>query len=43
MTATLENVTTKKQEPTAEQRATEELVRQAREQGLTLTGEAATP
>src|SRR5271169_4179874 len=38
MSATLENVTKKKPEPTAEQAAAEELVRQAREQGLSLTG-----
>ena len=38
MTATLETVTKKKPEPTAEQVAAEELVRQAREQGLSLTG-----
>ena len=37
MTETLETVT-KKPEPTAEQAAAEELVRQAREQGLSLTG-----
>jgi putative transposase len=37
MTETLETVT-KKPEPTAEQVAAEELVRQAREQGLSLTG-----
>jgi putative transposase len=38
MTATLENVTKKKPEPTAEQVAAEELVRRAREQGLSMTG-----
>ena len=39
MNATLEDVTKKKRtEPTAEQLAAEELVRQAREQGLSLTG-----
>jgi putative transposase len=39
MTETLENVTTKKKpEPSAEQVAAEELVRRAREQGLSLTG-----
>jgi transposase-like protein len=38
MSATLENVTRKKPEPTAEQVAAEELVRRAREQGLSLTG-----
>jgi transposase-like protein len=38
MTETLEPVTTKKPEPTAEQQAAEELVRRAREQGLSLTG-----
>ena len=40
MTATLENVAKKKDkpEPSAEQRAAEELVRRAREQGLSLTG-----
>jgi putative transposase len=38
MTATLGDVTKKKPEPSAEQRAAEELVRQAREQGLSLTG-----
>ena len=37
MNETLETVT-KKPEPTAEQQAAEELVRQAREQGLSLTG-----
>jgi len=37
MDATLEDVTRKKPEPTAEQVA-EELVRRAREQGLSLTG-----
>jgi putative transposase len=35
---TLEDVTKKKPEPSAEQRAAEELVRRAREQGLSLTG-----
>ncbi len=38
MTETLETVTKKKPEATAEQQAAEELVRQAREQGLSLTG-----
>jgi putative transposase len=38
MSATLENVTKKKPEPTAEQVAAEELVRRARDQGLSLTG-----
>jgi hypothetical protein len=38
MTVTLETVTKKKPEPTAEQVAAEELVRRAREQGLSLTG-----
>jgi len=38
MTETLETVTKKKPEPTAEQQAAEELVRRAREQGLSLTG-----
>ena len=38
MTETLETVTKKKPEPTAEQEAAEELVRRAREQGLSLTG-----
>jgi putative transposase len=40
MTATLENVAKKKDrpEPSAEQQAAEELVRRAREQGLSLTG-----
>jgi transposase-like protein len=38
MDATLEDVTKKKPEPTAEQLAAEEMVRQAREQGLSLTG-----
>src|ERR1700728_4539974 len=38
MTETLETVTKKKPEPTAEQAAAEELVRRAREQGLSLTG-----
>ena len=38
MTETLETVTKKKPEPSAEQVAAEELVRQAREQGLSLTG-----
>ena len=39
MTTTLDDVTAKKRpEPTAEQRAAEELVRRAREQGLALTG-----
>src|ERR1700750_1761857 len=39
MDATLEDVTRKtKREPTAEERAAEEMVRRAREQGLSLTG-----
>jgi putative transposase len=39
MTATLDDVTKKiKPEPTAEQLAAEDLVRRAREQGLSLTG-----
>jgi putative transposase len=39
MTATLDDVTSKKKaEPTAEERAAEELVRRAREEGLSLTG-----
>ena len=38
MTETLETVTKKKPEPSAEQEAAEELVRRAREQGLSLTG-----
>jgi putative transposase len=38
MNATLEDVTRKKQEPTAEELAAEEMVRRAREQGLSLTG-----
>ena len=39
MTETLEDVTKKtRPEPTAEQKAAEELVRRAREQGLSLTG-----
>jgi putative transposase len=38
MTATLDGVTTKKPEPTAEAEAARELVRLAREQGLSLTG-----
>jgi putative transposase len=38
MSATLEDVTKSKPEPTAEQLAAEELVRRAREQGLSLTG-----
>ena len=38
MTETLETVTKKKPEASAEQVAAEELVRQAREQGLSLTG-----
>jgi putative transposase len=37
MTATLEVVASKKVEPTAEQKAAEELVRRARDQGLSLT------
>jgi hypothetical protein len=42
MNATLEDVTKKKDraEPTAEQKAAEELVRQAREQGLSRPGRA---
>ena len=38
MTATLDGVTNKKPEPTAEAEAARELVRLAREQGLSLTG-----
>jgi hypothetical protein len=39
MTATLDDVTKKsKREPTAEEKVAEELVRRAREQGLSLTG-----
>ena len=39
MTATLDDVTKKsKREPTAEERAAEEMVARAREQGLSLTG-----
>jgi putative transposase len=39
MTATLDDVTRKsKREPTAEERAAEEMVARAREQGLSLTG-----
>jgi putative transposase len=38
MTTTLDDVTKKKTEPTAEAKAAEELVRRAREQGLSLTG-----
>ena len=38
MTATLDDVTHKKAEPTAEAEAERELVRLAREQGLSLTG-----
>jgi transposase-like protein len=38
MNATLENVTKKKAEPTAEAIAAEQMVRRAREQGLSLTG-----
>ena len=38
MTETLVTVTKKKPEPSAEQQAAEELVRRAREQGLSLTG-----
>jgi len=38
MTATLDDVTKKKTEPTAEQLAAEELVRRARAEGLSLTG-----
>jgi hypothetical protein len=38
MTETLETVTKKKPEPSAEQVAADELVRRAREQGLSLTG-----
>jgi transposase-like protein len=39
MTATLDDVTKKsRREPTAEERAAEEMVRRAREQGLSLTG-----
>src|ERR1700676_471141 len=38
MTATLDDVARKKSEPSAEQQAATELVRLAREQGLSLTG-----
>jgi transposase-like protein len=38
MNATLDGVTKNKAEPTAEQKVAEELVRRAREQGLSLTG-----
>ena len=38
MTATLDDVINKKAEPTAEAEAARELVRLAREQGLSLTG-----
>src|SRR6202012_5010089 len=38
MSETLESVTKKKPEPSAEQVAAQELVRRAREQGLSLTG-----
>jgi putative transposase len=38
MTATLDTVTKKKAEPTAEEKVAEELVARAREQGLSLTG-----
>jgi hypothetical protein len=38
MTETLETVTKKRPEPTAKQVVAEELVRQAREQGPSLTG-----
>jgi hypothetical protein len=38
MSVALEYVTKKKPEPSAEQLAAEELVRRAREQGLSLTG-----
>jgi transposase-like protein len=38
MNATLEDMTKKKPGPTAEQLAAEEMVRRAREQGLSLTG-----
>ena len=38
MTATLDDVTTKKAGPAAEAEAAKELVRLAREQGLSLTG-----
>jgi putative transposase len=38
MTATLDDVTKKKAEPTAAERVAEELVARAREQGLSLTG-----
>ena len=38
MTATLDGVTKKKAEPTAEQAAALELVRLAKDQGLSLTG-----
>jgi len=38
MDAALEDVTKNKPEPTAEQKAAEEVVRRARERGLSLTG-----
>ena len=38
MTATIEDVAKKKPEPSAEQEAANELVRLAKEQGLSLTG-----
>ena len=38
MTSTLEDVKSKKSEPSAEEAAAVELVRTAREQGLSLTG-----
>jgi putative transposase len=38
MTATLDGVTKKKADPTVEEKVAEELVRRAREQGLSLTG-----
>ena len=38
MTATIEDVAKKKPEPSAEQQAATELVRLAKEQGLSLTG-----
>jgi putative transposase len=38
MTATLPDVAAKKQEPTPEEQVAAELVRQAREKGLSLTG-----
>ena len=38
MNATLDDVTKKKQKPTAEELTAEEMVRRVREQGLSLTG-----